>query len=213
MVIDVDSTTDNIVSFCPICRTLTDRKLDYSEPRPSSAHLTKNPLSLESVDALILTQPPTKYPIPAPLKIYPSKHPSPSPSTAPTKVNPVSPSDIAKMYLHDIPDIRPFGTASPLDTRQTFDPLKLHQIFCCRRSRNPKHITFTADNATFIDTSEPPTTLGAFTTTPKANKGKSNPPRCHFLDKFHMYVVYGDCPSMGGSRYGFLLADAANRYC
>ena len=57
MVIDVDSTTDNIVSSRPIGRTLRDRKLDYSEPRSSNARLTKNPLSLESVDVLIPTQP------------------------------------------------------------------------------------------------------------------------------------------------------------
>ena len=53
MVIDVESTTDNIFSFRPIGRALRDRKLDYGNPHLSSARLTKNPLSLESVDSLI----------------------------------------------------------------------------------------------------------------------------------------------------------------
>ena len=37
MVIDMDSTIEKIVSFRPIGCTLRDRKLDYAEPRPSSA--------------------------------------------------------------------------------------------------------------------------------------------------------------------------------
>ena len=60
MIINVDYTTENIFSFRPIGRTLRDRKLDYSEPRSSNARLTKNPLSLESVDILIPTQPKKK---------------------------------------------------------------------------------------------------------------------------------------------------------
>ena len=37
MFIDVDSTTDNIFILCPISRTLSYRKLGYTETRPSSA--------------------------------------------------------------------------------------------------------------------------------------------------------------------------------
>ena len=49
MVVNVDSTTDNIDSFRPIDFALWDHKIEYVEPRPSSAHLTKNPLYLKSV--------------------------------------------------------------------------------------------------------------------------------------------------------------------
>ena len=122
MVTGMDSTTDNIVSSRPIGRTLRDRKLDYAEPRPASARLTKNPFSLESADIRTLNQPPTKYPRPKPLVMPPSKQKMPDPSTAPTKVDSVSPSDIYKMHLHNMPDIRPCDTTSPLDTRQAFDP-------------------------------------------------------------------------------------------
>ena len=166
MVINRDSTTDNIVSFRPIDRTLRDRKLDYVEPRPDSSRLTK--MSLKIISALIPTQTPTKDPNPDPSATPPSKHPMPAPLTAPTKVDTVSLSKIAKMHLHDMPDIRPCNTRSPSDTRQSFGPLKLHQIFGCCRFRNPKHITSAADNATPIKNGEPPTTLGAFTTTPKS---------------------------------------------
>ena len=79
MVIDVDSTTDKIVSFLPISRTLRDRKLNYTEPRLASSCLTNNPLFLESGNALIPTQLPKKYPIPNPLVMLPSKHPRPAP--------------------------------------------------------------------------------------------------------------------------------------
>ena len=59
MVINVEYTTNNIVSFRPIVRALRYRKIDYAEYRPSSARLTNKPLSLYSVDALIPSQPPT----------------------------------------------------------------------------------------------------------------------------------------------------------
>ena len=101
----------------------------------------------------------------------PSKHPMPSPSTSPTKVDSVSPSNISKMHLHDMMGIRPCNTASPSDTSRALDPLKLHRIFVCNRFHNPNHITSAADNATLIETIEPPTTLGALATTPKSNKG------------------------------------------
>ena len=126
----------------------------------------------------------------------PSKHPRPAPLTTPTKVDSIHPSDITNMHLHDMPDIRPCNTTSPSDTRQAFDPLKLHRIFGCCWFRNPNHINSAADNATLIETIEPPTTLGALATTPKSNKGKSKLPHHHFLDK-----VYGNCTSMGGYHY------------
>ena len=81
----------------------------------------------------------------------------------------VSPSDIAKMNLHNMPYICSCDTAYPSDTRRVFDPLKLHYIFgfccCC----NPKHITSAVDNATLIGTGETPTALSTFSTIPKAN--------------------------------------------
>ena len=206
MVINVDSTTDNIVSFRPIGRALRDRKLNYAEPRPASTCLTKNPFSLESIDALTSAKTPTtKAPIPAPSASPPPKHPKPAPSTAPPKVDSVYPSYIAKMHLHTMPDFRPCNTASPSYTMCAFGPIKLHCIFGCCRFCNPKHITPAANNGNLIDTGEPPTTLSTFTTTPKANEGTSKLPHCHFLDKIHINIIYGNCTSMGGYLYVLLL--------
>ena len=96
----------------------------------------------------------------------PSKHPRLAPSTTPTKVDSVSPSDISKMHLHNMPDICPCDTTYPSDTRRYFNPINIHIIFGCRQFRNPKHIASDNNNATPIGTGKPPTTLGAFTTTP-----------------------------------------------
>ena len=211
MIIDVESTTDNIFSFRTIGCTLMDRIIDYAEPCLSVTRLTKNPLSLYSVDIPIPTQHPTKYPSPSPLSMPPSKHPRPALLATPPKLYSIYPSGIANMHLTDMPDIQPYNTASQSETRQAFDPLKLHRIFGCCRLCNPKHITSTAENATLIDTGKTPTTTGAFATTPKANEGKSKIYHCHFLDKVHMDIVYNNCTSMGGYRYKLLLVDVSTR--
>ena len=84
-----------------------DRKLDYAEPCPSSACLAKNPLSLNSINILIMNQPPTKDTSPSPLETPLSKQPRPAPLATPPKVDFISPSDIAKVHLANMPDIRP----------------------------------------------------------------------------------------------------------
>ena len=212
MVIYLESTTDNIVSFRLISRTLRDRKLNYAEPRLYSAHLTKNPLSVDSVDILISTQLPTKDTIPSPLVMPPSKQPRPSPSSMPPKVDSVYSSEISKIHLIDMPYIHPCNTASLSYTKQAFYSLKLHRIFGCLHFRNPKPITSADKNATVIDTGEPPTTPGAFAIIPKSNEGKSKILHLHFLEKSHMDIVYGDCTSMGGYPYGLFLFDVATQY-
>ena len=131
MVIVVEPTTDNIVRFRPIGCTLRDRKLDYAEPRPPRAQITKNTLYLGSFDILIPTQPATKYPSTVPLATPPSNHPRPTPLTMPHKLCPVSSSEIAKMHLQDITYIRPCDTVYPSDTRQDFDLLNPLHIFVC----------------------------------------------------------------------------------
>ena len=80
------------------------------------------------------------------------------------------------MHLQYMPDILPYDTAFLSDTRKAFDLLRLHQIFGCCHFRNPKHITSSANNATLIDTGEPPITLGAFTTISKEIRVNKNSP-------------------------------------
>ena len=47
---------------------------------------------------------------------------------------------------------------------------------------------------------------------PKANEGKSKLCNHHFLDKVNMDIVYSDCISMGGYRYGILIVNVATQY-
>ena len=112
-----------------------------------------------------------------------------------------------------MPDIRPYDTASPSETRRSFEPLKFHRIFSCHWFCNTKHITSATNNATLIDTGKNPTTFVAFATTPKANEGKSKPLHRHFLEKCPIDIFYGDFTSMGGYCYVILLVDVATRYC
>ena len=86
MIIDVDSTTDNIARFQTTSCTLRYCKLDYAEPCPASAQLTKNSLSLESANIIIPTQSTNKYPRPALSATNPYKQPRTAPLTTPTKV-------------------------------------------------------------------------------------------------------------------------------
>ena len=168
MVFDMGYTTDSIVSFRPIGRTLRDIKIDYTEPRLTSARHTQNPLSLNSFNILIPAQPPTKYTSLSTLVMPQLKQTMPTPSETPQKVD----SGIAKMHLTNMPDIRPCNTASPPDTKQAFYPLKLHRIFFCSRFHNPKHIASAAAyNTTLVDTNKPPTPLGTFSTILKSNEG------------------------------------------
>ena len=94
-----------------------------------------------------------------------------------------------------MPDICPYDTTSPSDTRRAFDLLKFHRIFRCRRFLNPKHITSDADNATLINTGEPPTTLGTFATATRycwfyVLKSTTSNKIINFLSQFRAYVVH-----------------------
>jgi hypothetical protein len=58
----------------------------------------------------------------------------------------------------------PTYTPGPAEHRTTFDSLKLHRIFGCRRFKNQQHLTAASFNAKLISTGELPPTLGDFAT-------------------------------------------------
>ena len=183
---------------------LPNHRLHPQEPniwlrgtRLDSAQLTNNSFSLDIIDILMPTQPPTKDPSSASSVMPPYKHQKPTSKTMPPKLDYFSPSDIAKIHLPDMPDILPCNTTSPSNTRQTFKPLKIHQIFGCCRFRNPKHINSAAHNATLVDTGKPPATIGSFSTVPKVNEGKSKHRHCHFLEKFIWKLSKETAPPWG----------------
>lgn len=109
-------------------------------------------------------------------------------------------------------EIPPSYTPAPAENSTSFDALRLHLIFGCRRFRNQLHIAAASKNATIIKCGEMPQTIGDFTTMNNPAKGKSIRKRRKYMDKVHMDIVYGDCMSLGGYRYGLVLVDVATRF-
>ena len=115
--------------------------------------------------------------------------------------------------VDNIPEVLPSSTPAACENRTTFDSLKLHKIFRCRRFRNHKHITASsAKNATLISSGPLPPTLGSFATIVNPPAGKSIKKRRKYLDKVHMDIVFGDSLALGGFRYALVLVDVATRY-
>jgi hypothetical protein len=113
----------------------------------------------------------------------------------------------------DLPDVRPCNTAAACENRHTFDTLKLHKLFGCRRFRNQQHLIASSDNAKLISTGELPPTLGAFATIPNPPAGKTIRKHRRYLDKVHMDIIFGDCVALGGYRYALILVDVSTRNC
>jgi len=122
---------------------------------------------------------------------------------------------ISKLHTNptNILAVRMSNTAAACEKRTTFDTLKLHKLFGCRRFRNHQHVGASSDNTTLIHTGDLPTTISAFSTIPHPPKGKPICKRRKYLDKVHMDIVFGDCLVLGGFRYVLLLVDMATRYC
>jgi len=107
---------------------------------------------------------------------------------------------IGKLHANpdDIPDIGPCNTPTLCENRTTFDTLKLHKIFGCRRFRNQQHLASSSANTKLISTGELPTNLGSFATITNPPAGKSSQRQQKYLNKVHMDIVFGDCLSLGG---------------
>jgi hypothetical protein len=76
-----------------------------------------------------------------------------------------------------------------------------------------RHILQTSLDGQWIDGGEFPVSLGAFTTIPKAPRGKViNHEQSFYLDVVHVDVAFGDCVSTGGIRYSLVFVDRATRY-
>jgi hypothetical protein len=50
----------------------------------------------------------------------------------------------------NLPPVTPAHTQGPAEHRTTFDSLKLHRIFGCRRFKNQNHLIAAASNAQLI---------------------------------------------------------------
>lgn len=126
---------------------------------------------------------------------------------------------LTKRMLHTIheditclPEVPPSYTPGPAKNTTSFDSLRLHRIFGCRRFKNQLHITTASKNAQLIRCGEMPSTIGDFTTINNPPKGKKLTQRRRFLDKVHMGIFFGDCMALGGFRYALVLVDVATRF-
>lgn len=112
----------------------------------------------------------------------------------------------------NLPPIPPSYTPGACENRTTFDGLKLHKIFGCRKFRTQSHLISASKNASLLAGGELPTTIGDFASITMPNRGKTITKRRKFLDKVHLDIVFGDCMALGGYRYALLLVDVATRY-
>ena len=112
----------------------------------------------------------------------------------------------------NIPPVPPSSTPAPCKNMTKFESLNLHRIFGCRQFRNQKQLT-AAINAIIVNSSLLLSTIGSFSTIANIPKVKPITKRRKYLDKFHMYIVFGDCVALGVNRCALLLVDVATRYC
>jgi hypothetical protein len=158
----VDESKDNLISYRPIGRNYIPH-LDYAEkrhPSTSSARPATAPPTLIPDDSSVASSPP------------PASPPVPTHSDSPAK--PLTPATLRKLHsnIEALPPVPPCATPSAVESRTTFDSLKLHRIFGCRRFRNPNHVIAASQNATLIFSGELPATLGDFATINNPPRGK-----------------------------------------
>jgi hypothetical protein len=178
----VDDSKDNLISYRPIGRSYISH-LDYAEKRHPSTS-----------SARPASAPPTVIPDDSSVS-----SPSPPPSPAPSAPDNTPPAPLSAKQLHklhdnptSLPPVPPSATPSASESRTTFDPLKLHCIFGCRRFKNPNHVIAASQNATLLSSGELPPTLGDFTTINNPPCGKPIKKHRKYLEKVHVDIIYGD---------------------
>jgi hypothetical protein len=76
-----------------------------------------------------------------------------------------------------------------------------------------KHILEVSRDGEWMDGGEFPMSLVSYATIPKAKRGQSlDRTDYRYLDAVHMDIAFGDCVSVGGYHFAFILADCATRY-
>ena len=135
-------------------------------------------------------------------------------STAPLEC--MSHEDIISTLHHQgtsPPAIRPCDTPNASDTKYHFTAEELHRLTGCRRFRNYRHLIHTSKDGHFLDNGEFPVSLGAYTTIPKAPRGKLiDRLPSKYLDVVHIDIAFGDCMSVGGFKYALIFVDRATRF-
>ena len=195
--LQIDDVIDNFISYEPIGHSQPNVTIDYCEPRnysppaarPAAHHLVQ--YSVPTPKCVWVAAPTLSSPLP-------TTSPVNDPATEPTDTIIISdkqliestrlrlsPRLLKAIYLDPIilPPVPPYATPAAAESRTTFDPLKLHRIFGCRRFRNQEHITSASRNAKLINTGVLPSTIGNFATITNPARGKPIKKRRHYLDK------------------------------
>ena len=230
-VVEVDTDTDCHLSYKPIGRSASLARLDYVQPirspsQSASATMTTAPPAPAMIEDDsdcddIMPPLPSHSPVtPTPDAPLPDADP-PSPAilnacSSPKELECMSVDEIRSCLHHPsthFPAIRPCDTPNASDSKSTFTPEDLHRLTGCRRFRNYQHIISTSKDGVLCNTGEFPLSLGAYTTIPKAARGKPvDRLPSKYLDIVHLDIAFGDCVSVGGYKFALLFVDRATRY-
>jgi hypothetical protein len=83
----------------------------------------------------------------------------------------------------------------------------------CQRFWNYKHLLAVSKDGTYISNGKFPTSIGAYTTIPKAPCAKAIDRTSSVnLNVVHLDILFGDCMSVGGFKYALIFVDTATRY-
>jgi hypothetical protein len=225
--IKVNDSEDNLVSFKAIGRSPCKR-IDYREPKHPQARPAAHLIPDKDIQHISFHIPdPKACKLPPPPIQTPDSPDDSLPPDADTiavsgeELTASASKPLTKRMLHAIHDnpsniqpvpVPPQYTPAPSEHATTFDSLRLHHIFGCRRFKNQLHITSASQNAELIRCGKMPTTIGDFTTINNPPKGKPLKKRRKYLEKVHLDIVFGDCVALGGYRYALILVDVATRF-
>jgi hypothetical protein len=122
---------------------------------------------------------------------------------------------IELLHTQDSPPplVRPCDTPNPSDTKSHWTAKELHCITGCCHFHNYRHLLSISKDSTYINNGKFPTSIGAYTTIPKAPRGKAiDRTSTKYLDVVHLDITFGDCMSVGGFKYALIFVNRATRY-
>jgi hypothetical protein len=168
----------------------------------------------DAVASLLPSCPPSTDSVPSSL---PDAMPAPvDPLPSPVLLSTMTRDKIVSLVHHPnstLPPVCPCDTANASDSKTHWSAEELHQTMGCRKFCNYKHLLQVSSGGQWIDGGEFPPSLGSFATIPKAKRGQPLDQTVYrFLNAVYMDIAFGDCLSIGGFCYAFILVDCAMRY-
>ena len=230
---------DDVVDTYMLCRSIgrmTTKVFDYIQPRASAKSAAAGSVPRRS--ARLNLPPPTptpSVPPPAALPATPETEeewmydddieldidfPKAAP-TAPTAPKPMF--QATRINKGDIllfpadpstppPDVFPCDTPNWFDSLQGIISNKIYHLFGNRRFRNYKHFVCTSKDANFFQWGGLCPSIGEFYNLRKQALGKALAPTNHYLNKVHLYIIFGCIIIKLGYRYSILLINRATKY-